>query len=161
MYTLRIADEALYKTGVVPEPVKPASTLADIPVIKAFVIRNPSASATSIQDFYDNYAIQKQHFDTIQHLGKTQDFENLQKELDKLAGGDDVFMKLDGMKKALTTQSQVIRVINKNPDYTPDEKRQLIDGIYYGMIEITKAGNDILTGIEKANKELKKGKTNE
>ena len=161
MYTLRVADEALYKTGVAPEPVRPASTLADIPVIKAFVIRYPSASATSIQDFYDNYAIQKQKFDTIQHLGKTQDFEDLQKELEKIGNGDDVFLKLDGMKKALTTQSQLIRIINKNPDYTPDEKRQLIDGIYYGMIEISKGGNDILNSIDKANKELKKNKTNE
>jgi hypothetical protein len=161
MHILRVADQALYKTGVVPEPVQPASTLADIPVIKAFVVRYPSASATSIQDFYDNYAVQKEHFDTITYLGKSQDFQDLQKELEKIGNGDDVFMKLDGMKKALTTQGQVIHLIYKNPVYTADEKRQLIDGVYYGMIQEAQAGNDILNALEKVNKELKNKKTNE
>jgi hypothetical protein len=37
----------------------PASaTLADIPFIKAFVVRHPSASAQSIQDLYDLAEVQ-------------------------------------------------------------------------------------------------------
>lgn len=160
-YVLRVADQALYKAGVVPEPVRPASTLADIPVVKAFVVRYPSANAQSIQDFYDNYDKEKQYFDTVKHLAKSQEFDAMEKELERVGGGDEVFLKLDGMKQALTTQSQVIRIINKNPDYTPDEKRQLIDGVYYGMIEITKAGNELLYELKRVNKELKKQKQDE
>src|SRR5204863_8151537 len=54
-YAVQIADAALRKAGVLPDPIQPARTLADIPAIRAFVVRYPSASAQSIQDFYDRY----------------------------------------------------------------------------------------------------------
>ncbi len=154
-YVLRIADEALYKTGVAKEPIKPAWSVADVPVVKAFVIRYPSASAQSIQDLYTNYAAQKETMSTIKHLAGTQEFDALQVELDKIGNGENVFMKLDGIKDALSKQSQVIHIINRNDDYTRDEKRQLIDGIYYGMIETAKTGNDMLYQMEKLAKEMK------
>jgi hypothetical protein len=59
MYTLQLADKALRESGVLPDPVKPLETLSDLPVIKAFVVRYPSASAQSIQDFYDDYYAKK------------------------------------------------------------------------------------------------------
>ena len=153
VYALRIADKALYETGVAPDPQLPASTLADIPVIKAFVVRYPSASAQSIQDFYDNFQKQKQQFDTIKYLAKSGEFDALEKELGDMSDGDEVFIKLDTIKEALNTQSQFIRLVNKNPDYTPDDKRQIIDGVYYGMIETAKSGNDLLNELSKALKD--------
>lgn len=145
-YALQLADKALIKTGVVPDPVKPASTLADIPVVKAFVVRYPSASAQSIQDFYDKEAKAQMTYDTIRHLAKTGDFEAVQKEMALSEGS----VRLQGIKQALTTQSQFIRLVNKNPDYTASDKRQIIDGVYYGMIETAKNGNDILNELSKA-----------
>ena len=36
-------------------PIKPADTLADMPIIKAFIVRNPSGGSEHIEDFYKNY----------------------------------------------------------------------------------------------------------
>ena len=36
-----------------------------------------------------------------------------------------------------------------NPDITPQEKRQLIDTMYFNMIELSRHGNDILKEINK------------
>lgn len=148
MYALKIADQGLIKSGAVPDPVKPADTLADIPFVKAFVVRYPSAGAQSLQEFYDRYSKNSQKYETIMYLAKTGDLENLQKEV----GDPDLAGKianLSGVKDALSTQSQVIRIINKNADYNPDEKRQLIDGIYYGMIEATRAANEAMRELDK------------
>lgn len=152
MYALQAADKALIATGETPDPVKPASTLADIPVIKAFVVRYPSASAQNIQDFYDNYEKQEEFTNTIRHLAKSGEYEEVEKLL-LLDENQDKLVKLDGIKNTLTANSQWIRLINKNPDLTPDEKRQLIDGVYYMMIQSAKDGNKIM---EELNKELGK-----
>ena len=48
MYTLQIADKALRSTGALPDPPKPDDTLADVPFIKGFIVRYPSASAQSL-----------------------------------------------------------------------------------------------------------------
>jgi len=152
MYALRIADQALIKSGAVPDPVRPADTLADIPFVKAFVIRYPAASAQSIQDFYEKYSKNSQTYETVRYLAKTGDVENLEKEISDPAIAEKI-TNLTGVKDALATQSQVIRLINKNKEYTPDEKRQLIDGIYYGMIEIANTAN---TAMRELDKELNK-----
>jgi hypothetical protein len=60
---------------VLPDPVKPLDTLSDLPVIKAFVIRYPSASAQSIQDFYDDYFASKRLYDTKMMLAKEGDLD--------------------------------------------------------------------------------------
>lgn len=147
-YAVRLADQALIKTGAVPDPVKPTATLADIPVIKAFAIRYPSASAQSIQDFYDRYSKAKKLTDTIQHLAKNGDLQSAQKLMDAQESVA-AFLKLDGMKSAMAAQTQYIRLIYKNPEMTPDEKRQQIDAVYSQMIETTKFGNQILEKLEK------------
>lgn len=145
-YAFQIADKALIATGAVPDPVKPAATLADLPVIKAFVVRYPSATAQSVQDFYDRYYERKQTYDTVLALASEGNADAARKEL---ALEPNAMANLDGMREALTNISKVIRLVSKNPDYKPDEKRQLIDTMYFQMIEIAHAGNSTLDTIDK------------
>jgi len=51
---------------------------------------------------------------------------------------------LDGISKALSEQGQVIRDIYRNPEIAPDEKRQLIDTLYYREIELAHIPNESL-----------------
>ncbi len=156
MMAVKAADQILIKSGLVPDPVKPASALADIPVIKAFVIRYPSASAQSIQDFYDNYEENKQMLTTVKHLTKTGDFDSAQAIMED-PENEDKLLSLEGIKGALTAQSQFIHSVNRIKDMEPEEKRQLIDGAYKIMIEAAKQGNEIVNEFKKLNKESKTG----
>jgi conjugative element/phage-associated large polyvalent protein len=150
MYVLQGADAGLRKTGALPDPIKPASTLADIPVVKAFVVRYPSASAQSIQDFYDQHEVTKKFYDTW--LSKAQEGDVDAMTRIQAAGGPMMFMRLDAIKETLTEHSKLVRDINKNQTIKPEEKRQLIDSLYYNMIEIGKAGKGMLKESEKALK---------
>lgn len=150
-YALSMADAALTKAGVVPDPVKPTATLADLPVVKAFAVRFPSATAQSIQDFQDRYQSQKKVIDTIRYLAKNGDVANAAKEM-ALAQSQDKLFNLDGIRESLSTQNKFVRMVYKNPDIKPDEKRQLIDGVYYSMIESAKAGNKMMDELEKSVK---------
>lgn len=145
-YVLQIADAGLVKAGVAPDPMKPMKTLADMPVIKAFVVRYPSATAQSVQDFYDRYYTSKKAFDTIMGLAKRGDIAAAQKEME-LHPAD--MAQIGSMREALSNLNNVIQMVNKNPEMTPEEKRQLIDTLYYQMIVISQSGNVLLDQIDK------------
>ncbi len=56
---------------------------------------------------------------------------------------------LDGMKKGLEAQNQTVQKIMQNPDIKPDQKRQLMDGLYFQMIKFANMGNKTLDELEK------------
>lgn len=149
MYALQLADKGLQLAGAAPDPVKPAATLSDIPFVKAFAVRYPSATAQSIKDFYDNYADHKRIAETIRHLAQSGEFEAVQREL-AMEENQPLLVKLDGIKDALEAQSRLIQMINKNPQMKPEEKRQFIDATYSGMIETAKMGNELAEQMKKA-----------
>ncbi len=154
MYVLQVADKALAMSGGTNPPVKPSDTLADIPFVKAFVIRYPSAGAQPIQDFYDAYAPREKTINTISFLRSTGDVENLQKEASD-PEVQDMLVNLKGTMDAISNLSHGVRVIYNNRDYSESDKRQLIDGLYYSMIEAAKQGNDDMREIDKMQKEAK------
>lgn len=145
MYTLQLADKALREAGALPDPMKPLDTLSDLPVIKAFVVRYPSASAQSIQDFYDDYYAKKRLYDTKMALAKEGDidaFERVQ-QIDPTAWDG-----MAGIRDTITDQAKLIRLIYKNPDMTPEDKRQIIDTAYGRMIELAKVGNEAMRDLD-------------
>ncbi len=147
-YALKIADKALREAGVVPDPVKPASTLADVPVVKAFIIRYPSASNQHIQDFYDAYAERVRTNTTFMSKAEEGDVEATQKVLEF---DNEALIRFDGIKDTLTEHSKLIRLVTKDPESTPEDKRQIIDTLYFRMIEIAKLANEDLKAMNKGN----------
>jgi hypothetical protein len=146
MYALQVADKALREAGALPDPVLPANTLADLPVIKAFVVRYPSASAQSIQAFYSEYYAQKRAYETIMDRAKQGD----ERAAELAETHQSSLAQLDGIRETLTEHSQLVRLIHKNPEMSRDDKRQLIDTLYFRMIEVAQAGNDALRQIKEA-----------
>jgi len=150
-YVVQIADAALRKTGALPDPVMPARTLADMPGIRAFVVRYPDGQAQSIQDFYDNYDKSSKVWQTVRRLARAGDIEHAQKEM--LLGQEDV-LKLDAIRVALGNGTRFIQLIHQNQQLDADEKRQLIDTSYAQMILQAKTGNHIMRGLKEAMRSL-------
>lgn len=151
MYAMQAADLSLRKAGVLPDPVTPTPTLADIPVVKAFMVRYPSATTQSIQDFYDQHEVTKKFYDTWLAKAKEGDTDAMARI--QAAGGPMMFVRLDAIKDTLSEHSKLIRDIYKNPTVKAEEKRQLIDSLYFNMIEIGKAGKQMVRDSEAALKQ--------
>ncbi len=147
VYALDIADSALKRAGLVPDPPRPADTLADMPVIKAFAVRYPSGSAESIQLFYDDYTRNKAYFTTWQAKAQEGDQDAMARI--QQAGGPRIFVQLDAFQQTLSEHSHLIRDIWKDPDMQPDEKRQLIDTLYFSEIQIAQAGRQAMAAIDR------------
>jgi hypothetical protein len=145
-YALKIADAGLRKAGVLPDPVLPTDTLADVPFVKAFVVRYPSASAEPIQDFYDTYNGHKKVWDTIMVLAQEGNAEAVAREMrfDPAAA-----VQLTGIRTAIGEHAKLIRDVYKNPDMSRDDKRQLIDTMYMRMIDLSETGLQMFREVEK------------
>ncbi len=150
MYTVQLADAALRKTGVLPDPVMPASTLADDPFIKAFVVRYPSAGAQPIQDFYANYDSHAQVLNTVNYLAKQGDQQSMVRATELMKANPNAMLQMTSIKEALSNQQKVIQMVTKNPKMSADDKRQLIDTTYYQMINTARMGNQIMDQVDRA-----------
>jgi len=130
-----VLDKALIASGVVDDPIKPEETLSDIPIIRAFVVRNPSAGSEYITTFYDKYDKVSKVFNTIDRLQKAGNFEEANKLLTNLPVEATI---LKSTYKLVQDNDKRVRDIYNSKLFTPNEKRQLIDELYRQMIDISK-----------------------
>ena len=130
-----VLDKALIASGVVDDPIKPEETLSDIPIIRAFVVRNPSAGSEYITTFYDKYDKVSKVFNTIDRLQKSGNFEEANKLLTNLPVEATI---LKSTYRLVQDNDKRVRDIYNSKLFTPNEKRQLIDELYRQMIDISK-----------------------
>jgi len=161
-YATELLDRLLVGTGISPNIPEPSRTLADIPVIKGFVVRDPyGSSSTSVDEFY-------------KALGRTQEGEAYLKEMMK--GGNEqkfasymkqhpelmYFYDFDSQTYASATARMLRQVasqlseiskkqelIYNSPTMSGEVKRQLIDSSNKAKTEIAKMALDKLAAMSK------------
>lgn len=135
----RGADTLARKTGLLPDPPRPEDTLADLPIVKSFVVRYPGA-AQPISDFYEMNGENERVMNTFMSRMKSGD----QTAAEEVARTYGVRMRLDKVKQTLSDLSQLARMTYKDPETPAGEKRQIIDTIMMRRIEIAEFGLGLL-----------------
>lgn len=137
-YAIQVADYGLRQADVVEE-VPPATRLEDLPVIKAFLSRNPKGSSEYISRFYKKTRKMDGLFATLDKLEKEGNFA----EIGRLARNADFdLIALKGAKEAMSNIRKLIRMTYINNDISAEDKRQLIDELYQTQIDIAKNALD-------------------
>lgn len=145
-HILNAADYTLRKAGALPDPPKPASTLADVPGVRGFIIRHPSMGTQPIQEFFEKFEENETIINTISRLQKEGDIEAAERER-KIAGG--VVISLGGVKESISGTSRLIRMISNPKMGIPvDEQRQLIDNYYIMANQLAKQGLEMIERLE-------------
>lgn len=148
-YAVDVADKGLVAAGIAPKTVKPTETLADIPFVKEFVIRFPSARPESVSQFEDRYKMADQIKNSINFLLKQGDVQGAV----KLQSRYELNMeRLQGADKAIKNMNATIQKAYQNPDIDPTQKRQIIDSLMFGMVSISKEGNKLMDEFENKGK---------
>jgi hypothetical protein len=140
-----VLDKALIASGVVDDPIKPSETLSDMPIIRAFVVRNPSAGSEYITTFYNKYDKVNKVFNTIDRLQKSGNFEEANKLLTNLPVEATI---LKSTYRLVQDNDKRVRDIYNSKLFTPNEKRQLIDELYRQMIDISKYSLEAIKDIK-------------
>ena len=153
---LKATDLALRKAGIVPDPVKPAPTLSDIPFVKGFVMRHPSSSAESIQRFYEEYQNRMKKYNSFKAMAKQMNVGETN-ELSPYAA----YGGLNAVYRGMSENGAAIRNIYNNPEMSADEKRQNIDQLYLIQIQLAKEGLNTIKQIDKQMEEMKAAAKNQ
>jgi len=150
MWALNAANASLKTVGIVPARVEPSRQLSDYPLIKAFVVRYPTADTESIQRFFDDYKEAETNLKTSKFLFKK--FEP--KPAMEILSREDV-ARLVSIKTALTNAHKIVDAVYENPKMTPEEKRRIIDQTYLNMSVMARAGNKVLDKFKESKKAAK------
>ena len=109
-----------------------------MPFIKAFVVRHPSSGSEFIEDFYKEYEEIQTALTTLNQV-EPSEVGNVIDIIDQDIGFD--YIALQAYADVLNSQRSLINIVIRDKvNYSPIEKRQILDDTYYQMITIAKEG---------------------
>lgn len=140
-YALQASDKALIKSGLIEDPIKPDQPLSSMPVFRAFIAKNPDLNSEWVTTFFEEYnKVEKQlnKAAALEKEGKAIEAENIIKKI------DDRKLQLKIYADAIKEYGAIIRNIYNNKEYSPEEKRELIDAFGFAMIKTAKRSLDLM-----------------
>ncbi len=156
-YALKASDIILQSVGLAQTKVLPSATLADYPVVKAFVVRNPYGTGSqSVQDVYDileKYEAKEQKAKSFITNKDSTGFakyksENLDLKLTIDSSTHEYYSQparyLRQVAADLSTLRKAEDMIYRNNDISSATKRQKIDEIDILITEVARAYLDNL-----------------
>jgi len=160
-YVITGLDRILEGTGISPKIIRPAPTLADTPVIKAFVVRNPYGSASeAVNRFYkvlDEYTEHERALKELLNTGKQDGFEKYKAKHPELLfffdwdGGEHYSASARYLRTVARELSDIRKAeteIYDSKTMSPEEKRLKIDEIDMLITRTTRKALDLLMGTE-------------
>lgn len=145
-YALDVADAGLDAAGILPKPIGPLEKFSEMPVIRAFTIRYPSANTQSVIDFFDLHQEKVTVNNTFMRGAQSGDEEMMRRAMEFDRGA---LYQATEFKDVIMTHFQVINKVFQNPEVPPDEQRQIIDTMYANIIWLAEAGKTVLKNVEK------------
>lgn len=137
-YVVQGIDFAARQLGVLPDESLPAGGLESIPFIKAFIMRHPSMQAESIVSFYRHYDEASKNIGTLNYSKRIGDTELMQRYLPAT-----VFRSVEQPRAALSKITKSIREVYHLPGMSPEEKRKMIESLYWQAIQVARYGNQM------------------
>jgi len=163
-YATDILSGILKKTGISPNIPEPSPELADIPVIKAFVVRNPyGSSGEAVESFYntlEKYEEGEKYLQEMLKLGNQDKFNRYKASHPELLffyefsedpekEGIHYSASARYLRKVARDLSELTKKqdeIYKSTTISPDEKQRLIDEIDILKTSTTRLALSLLTG---------------
>jgi hypothetical protein len=130
--TLEGIDEILTRAGVVDVPPDPSMTLSDIPGIRAFASRFPSANTKSVEMFYKRYTEAQRKWESAKQRAGVR---GLGIEIPQPIQ----LQQYRAVAKMLSWQRKAIQGVYKAENMTPAQKREALDRYYSLMINTARA----------------------
>lgn len=141
-------DGLIKNQGAVELPPVPKETLADVPLIRAFVVRFPNTSAQSINTFYEKYKDAQRSSNSYIALLRQEKEEEAERYYKKHEQEINNAKPMRDISKALGAYAQTIRGIYDDPEMSPENKRDAIDLTYVEMIDLAKEAIEELYPVE-------------
>ena len=126
----------------------------DIPIVKAFFVRNPQLSSQFVTDFYENLERSRKTAGTLSKLEKE---GNREKILEFIQSPEYLmYQDLTKTAQSISEFKELIQLIRVHEEISPDEKRDLIDKLMVAILQVSQGANRLASEYRKRIKELEK-----
>lgn len=133
-HAMNAVDAVLKGTGLFDTPPDPVMTLEDIPGIRGFLTRMPTANTRSIEEFYEKYTDRKREIESKKQESGLRGLGNFGVKTEKPYD----LKAMEATAKALSMQRKMVEMIYRNKTMSPEQKRASMDNIYRNMIGIAR-----------------------
>lgn len=126
-----------------------SKNINNIPILKAFFIRNPSLSSSHISRFYETFMSTKEIVDTMNEIKFKTDSYSQEKYEELLSSPEFIMHKaLADTSKVISELRFVLDLITDDKEMDGNEKRDNIDELTRMIVEIAQQGNEIAKGLK-------------
>jgi hypothetical protein len=143
------AFRAVTRTAGLNEIPEPAGSLADIPMIRGWVSRFPSANAESIQTFYDVYGASQRALKSFDEYKRAGRVAEAQAYLDGHPVELQLAPALSLTAETLTAYRKIGDHIRHSKEFTPEQKRRALDATVFSMIDLARTTLDQIYASQK------------
>ena len=130
-------DVGLERAGLTEGIPKPEGTWSDVPILRAFVARNPSTQSESMENFYEERKRANTVSKTIKRLLKDGKFEEAKKYSKKNREVIKNHKYLESVASQLGKYRKVMDRVRQSRTLTPQQKRQKLDRVMTDMTNLT------------------------
>lgn len=134
---LGATDKMLKTFGAVKIPPEPTMTLSDIPGIRAFAVRFPSANTRNIEQFYKKYSDLNRKYEDTREMAGIRGKSKIVPSL-RVEEKPSLLVQYELTAKALSILREFADITYENKTMTPEKKREALDRIYYKMINVAR-----------------------
>ena len=126
-----------------------SKNINNIPILKAFFIRNPSLSSSHISRFYETFMSTKEIVDTMNEIKFKTDSYSQEKYEELLSSPEFIMYKaLADTSKVISELRFVLDLITDDKEMDGNEKRDNIDELTRMIVEIAQQGNEMAKGLK-------------
>jgi hypothetical protein len=129
-----------YLAGFTTKTKPPAKTLADVPVLRAFVARSPSGSSESVEKFFKRLQEAETARNTFLSLKREKRGDELRNYAEEHKGELKEYPKLRTVAELLKKARQKANAVREDDELTPAEKRDKLDALNFRMTDIARKG---------------------
>ena len=137
-YASEGVDYLLEKSKIIVLPEPPEKTLSDLPFIKSFTARFPTAQSESISTFWDEYSKVRRIVNTIKLYDDRKEFDKMDDYIDENGEAGIRAEMLYNVSNILGTNYDISVSILQDPDMTPQKKRSELTDIYIDMSDMSR-----------------------
>lgn len=149
-YVTQGLDSILKGTGTVYVPPEPAKTLDQLPVIKAFMVRDPIGSGSeSVNRVYEQYSKTNAQMNYVKQLVKDGEGDKAKKYLEDHPDTLQAII-LTATVDSFSEMNKAVDAVRDSKTLTPQEKRKRIDQI--GILQ-TNTAKKVLESLKAKNEE--------
>jgi hypothetical protein len=142
-HTVNSVDAILEGTGIVNSVPQPEKTKADIPVLKAFVVRDPAGSSSnSVNEFYENRTEATKYYNKYRDLleaGEAQEAREYLAEHPEIK----LYKPYNQISSQISDLRKLSNQVYESETMSPEEKRKKIDELNQLITDTAYRANNI------------------